>query len=67
MPPKGSYDPEKIRQRKRAIGIVAVILLLAITVFAIFLHINFLFWILADLIVAGIANLLLRRVGQRPV
>jgi hypothetical protein len=66
MPAKTSYNPEKIRQRKRAIGIVAVILLLIITVLAIFLHTNFLIWVLADLIVAGIANLLLKRVGRTP-
>jgi hypothetical protein len=67
MPAKNSFDPEKIRQRKRLIGIVAIILLLVITVLAILLHISFIFWVLADLIVAGVANLLLRRIGRRPL
>ena len=67
MPAKTSYNPEKIRQTKRAIGIVAVTLLLVITVLAIYLHTNFVVWVLADLVVAGIANLLLRRVGRRPL
>ena len=66
MPPKTSYNPEKIRQTKRAIGAIAVALLLIITVLAIYLHTNFLIWVLADLIVAGIANLLLKRVGRTP-
>jgi len=67
MPAKTNFDPEKIRQRKKAIGIVAVILLLTITVLAISLHISFIVWVLADLVVAGIANLLMRRVGSRPL
>jgi hypothetical protein len=67
MPPKNNFDPEKIRQRKRVIGIVAIILLLVITVLAILLHVSFIFWVLADLVVAGVANLLLRRVGRRPL
>jgi fatty acid desaturase len=67
MPAKTNFDPEKIRKRKRAIGIVAVILLLVITVLAILLKTSFIIWVLADLIVAGVANLLLRRVGRRPL
>jgi hypothetical protein len=67
MPAKTSYNPEKIRKQKRAIGIIAVTLLLLITVLAILMHTSFIIWVLADLIVAGVANLLLRRVGSRPL
>ena len=67
MPAKSNFNPEKIRQRKRAIGIVAVILLLVITVLAILLHTSFIIWVLADLVVAGVANFLLRRVGRTPL
>jgi hypothetical protein len=67
MPAKTNFDPEKIRKRKRAIGIVAIILLLVITILAILLKTSFIIWVLADLIVAGVANLLLRRVGRRPL
>ncbi len=67
MAPKGNFNPEKIRRRKRTIGVVAIILLLIITVLAIFLHISFLVWVVADLAVAGIANLLLRRAGRMPL
>jgi hypothetical protein len=57
-------SPEKIRQRKRIIGIVAICLLLLFTVLAILQVISFIVWVLADLVVAGLANLLLRRVGR---
>jgi hypothetical protein len=67
MAPKTVVNPEKIRQRKRIIGVVAITLLLIITVLAIFLHISFLVWVVADLAVAAVANLLLRRVGRMPL
>jgi hypothetical protein len=67
MPTKKDYSIEKINQRKRTIGIIAIILLLVITVLAILLHISFLIWVVADLIVAAVANLLLRRVGRTPL
>jgi hypothetical protein len=67
MPPKKSFNPERINQRKRTIGIIAITLLLVITVLAILLHISFLIWVVADLVVAAVANLLLRRVGRTPL
>jgi hypothetical protein len=67
MAPKTNINLEKIRKRKRAIGVIAITLLLAITVLAIFLHISFLVWVVADLAVAAVANLLLRRVGRMPL
>ena len=67
MAPKTNFNLEKIRQRKRTIGAIAIILLLTITVLAIFLHISFLVWVVADLAVAAVANLLLRRVGRMPL
>lgn len=66
MSAKPTFNPEKIRQRKRVVGTIAVVLLLIITVLAIALRINFIVWVLADLVVAGIANLLLRRIGRTP-
>jgi hypothetical protein len=67
MPSNPSVNPEKIRRQKQTIGVIAIILLLVITALAIFLHIAFLVWVVADLIVAGVANLLLRRVGRTPL
>jgi hypothetical protein len=67
MAPKTTVNFERIRQRKRTIGAIAIILLLTITVLAIFLHISYLVWVVADLAVAAVANLLLRRVGRMPL
>jgi hypothetical protein len=67
MPVKVSFNPEKIRNRKRAIGAIAIALLLLFTVMALLGWISYIVWVLADLVVAGVANLLLRRVGRSPV
>jgi hypothetical protein len=67
MPAKKSLNPEKINQRKRTIGVIAITLLLVITGLAILMHISFLVWVVADLVVAAVANLLLRRVGKTPL
>jgi nitrate reductase NapE component len=65
MPIKASYNPEKVRNRKRAIGVIAIAFLIAFTVLAFLGQISFIVWVLADLIVAAVANLLLRRVGNK--
>ena len=62
--PASEYSSEKTRNKKRAIGAIAITLLLVFTVLAILGYISFIIWIVADLVVAGIANLLLRRVGR---
>jgi hypothetical protein len=67
MPKTQAYNPEKVRRQKQLIGAVAVILLLVVTVLAITFHVNFIVWVIVDLIIAGIANLLLRRVGKEPL
>ena len=67
MPAKKSLNSEKINQRKRTIGVIAITLLLVITGLAILMHISFLVWVVADLVVATVANLLLRRVGKTPL
>jgi hypothetical protein len=53
-----------VRQRKRAVGIVAIVLLLVFTVLGILGYISFIIWVLADLVVAAIANLIFRRIGR---
>lgn len=55
---------ENVRNKKRAVGVVAIALLLLFTALAFLGYIPFLVWIIADLVVAGIANLLLRRIGR---
>ncbi len=66
MSAKTNSNPKKIRQRKRAIGAIAIALLLLFTVLAFSSAISFIVWVLADLVVAVAANLLLRRIGRNP-
>ena len=54
----------KVRQRKRAVGAVAIALLLLFTVLAFLGYISFIIWVAADLLVALIANLLFKRIGS---
>jgi len=67
MSPATTSPNNKIRRRKRTIGIIAITLLLLFTVLALLTLISTIVWILADLAVALIANLLLRRVGKVPL
>ena len=64
MPAAINLVPDKLRQRKRAIGIIAIALLLLFTILDFLGVITLIVWILADLAVALIANLLLRRIGR---
>jgi hypothetical protein len=67
LPPKDIVNYENSRNQKRAIGVVAIALLLFLTVLAFLGQISFIEWVLGDLVVAAVANLLLRRVGRRPL
>jgi nitrate reductase NapE component len=67
LPSKANYNPEKIRNQKRAIGIIAIALLILFTILAFLGQISFIVWVLADLVVAAVANLFLKRVGSRPL
>lgn len=62
--PVASGLSSEIRRKKRTIGIIAIALILLFTVLAIAGDISFIAWIIADLVVALIANLLLRRIGR---
>ena len=64
MPVATDLSLEKIRRRKRIIGIIAISLLLGFTVLAFLGVISLIVWVLADLVVAGIANVLFRRVER---
>lgn len=63
MPVPNKLSPE-LRRKKRTIGIIAIALILLFTVLAIAGDISFIAWIIADLVVALIANLLLKRIGR---
>ncbi|MBT0158749.1 hypothetical protein G4O51_02060 [Candidatus Bathyarchaeota archaeon A05DMB-2] len=52
------------RRKKNAVGVAAIALLLVFTVLAFAGVLSFIEWIVADLIVAVVANLILRRIGR---
>lgn len=54
----------EIRRKKRTVGIIAIALILLFTALAIAQVISFTVWIIGDLAVALIANLLFRRIGR---
>ena len=56
---------DAVRRKKNAVGIFAIVLLLLFTVLAFAGIINFLVWIVADLAVALVANVVLRRIGKQ--
>ena len=61
---QSEYSSDLIK-KKRIVGIVAITLLILISALAFAGFIPFMIWIILDLIVAGVANLLLRRIGRR--
>jgi hypothetical protein len=62
---KGSnVSPDRLRKKKVTIGIIAIALLLLFTILAVLGKISSILWILLDLAVAIVANLLLRRIGN---
>jgi hypothetical protein len=60
-------DNSTVIRTKRLIGAVAVALLLVFTVLAFLGYLPFLLWIALALMTWGAANLLLRRVGRKPL
>ncbi|MCL5876228.1 MAG: hypothetical protein M1540_00230 [Candidatus Bathyarchaeota archaeon] len=65
--PESEYMSQKTRNKKRAVGAVAIALLLIFTALAILGIIDFLVWVISDLVVAAVANLLFRRIGRVPL
>ncbi len=63
MGAKSGYDA--VRKTKNIVGTIAIVLLMLFTVLAFLGIISSLEWIIADLIVALVANLLFRRVGKQ--
>ena len=61
------YNPEKVQKQKKIIGIVSITLMLIVTVLAIALRMDIIIWILLDIAIFAVANLLLRKVGNAPL
>ncbi len=60
-----SSGTDAVLKTKRRIGIIAIVLLLLFTVLAFIRVFSFVEWIIADLAVALVANLILRRIGKQ--
>lgn len=58
------HEIAEIRRKKRIVGIVAIALLILFTILSIVGIISGTLWIIADLIVAVIANLIFRKIGN---
>ena len=56
---------DSVRRQKNIVGIVAIALLLVFTVLAFTGYLDFLSWLIADVVVAVIANLILRSITRR--
>lgn len=57
-------EAAEVRRKKNVVGIIAIALLLLFTILTLAGIITALEWIIADLVVAVIANLILRRIGK---
>jgi hypothetical protein len=55
---------KSVRRKKNIVGLTAIGLLLVLTVLAVMGIITAFVWIIADLIVALVANIVLRRIGK---
>jgi len=53
-----------VLKKRRIVGVIAIALLLLFTVLALIGVFNWLEWVIADLAVALMANLILRRIGR---
>ena len=60
-----SSVPPNVRRTKRIVGAIAVTLLLVFTFLAIVHIFEFIEWLIADLLVALVANLIFRSIGKQ--
>ena len=54
-----------VRKTKRIVGAIAIVLLLLFTVLALLGVFSLVEWLIADIVVALMANLILKRVGRQ--
>jgi len=59
------YGSGSIRKKKNIVGIVAIALLLLFTALAVARILSLVEWIIADLVVAVVANLILKTIGKQ--
>jgi hypothetical protein len=58
-----TYD--SVRKTKNTVGIIAIVLLMLFTVLALLRFISSTVWIIADVIVAVVANIIFRTAGRQ--
>ena len=58
--------PMDERQIRRLVGVIAVALLIVFTILSFLLIINLLEWIIGDVLVVVVANLIFRRLRRQP-
>ena len=58
--------PMDERQIRRLVGVIAVVLLIVFTILSFLLIINLLEWIIGDVLVVVVANLIFRRLRRQP-
>jgi hypothetical protein len=57
----------KAAKQKKVVGAVAIALLILFIILGILRLLDTLTWVIAALVVAGVANLLFRRIGREPL
>jgi hypothetical protein len=62
-----SDTAQRIRNRKQLVGIISIILISVFFILTFLGYIPFLVMLVLDLVVWGIANLILRRIGRTPL
>ncbi len=62
--PANTLASDEVRRKKRIVGAIAIVFLLFFTVLAVLQFISLIVWIIADLVVALIANFLFRRIRR---
>jgi hypothetical protein len=67
MPSNLEIQRAKASKQKKVVGAVAIALLVAFIFLGILRLLDTLTWVIAALVVAGIANLLFRRIGREPL
>jgi hypothetical protein len=67
MPSNLEIQRAKAAKQKKVVGAVAIALLVVFIFLGILRLLDTLTWVIAALVVAGIANLLFRRIGREPL
>ena len=67
MPSNLEVQRAKAAKQKKVVGAVAIAFLIVFIILGILRLLDTLTWVIAALVVAGVANLLFRRIGREPL